>query len=329
MTNKIFKGYTDELNSSKINIHDMKELETKSYLAYISFGENNKPLIIQTPEMHIPYAFGGNYNGQLIHTLNFSFGDFNSNEKLGIFHNNMLNIDKKIKAHALENHVKWFPKTANKTIELVKDVIENNYQPIVKQSIDKNTKKVSDKYPPTFKVKIQYDEETKLYLNIDVCDSNDTNIKYDFNEIKDKLIRSKAKLIYRITGIWLIPATGMFGVTAKASLLKVSFPNDVKDMWRSDSDDDDNDSETIEYKLEQIAIMKDAEEEILNAKLSLITNEIVDSEEDETDDELNKKPVAVSVNDDEDDDDEDDDDEDVKPIVRNSKKVVVKKKSSK
>jgi len=343
MSNKIFKGYTDELDANKINIADMKELETKSKLAYVSYGETNTALIIQTPLLFVPYAFGGMFNGKLIHALSLSFGDYKTNDKLKKFYNNMSDIDNMIKSHAIKNYKSWFPKLEGKSEDYIKDAINTNYQPIIKFSIDKVTKKPSEKYPPVFKVKIQYDEELSKYVKIDLTDLNDPGLTYDFNDMKEKMHRSNMKVLFRITSIWLVPATGMFGVTAKASMLKVGFPNDVKDVWRSDSEDDNE----IKDKIEEMSIMKDVEEEILEAKMKDLKKTVKDSEDEDEDEEEddNKKDseedefsssVVVEEKSSE-EDEEDDEDEEIKPKSKSkksenddeikSKKKPIKKKS--
>jgi hypothetical protein len=343
MSNKIFKGYTDELDATKINIADMKELETKSKLAYVSYGEQNTPLIIQTPLLFVPYPFGGSFNGKLIHALSLSFGDYKTNDKLKKFYENMNNIDNFIKNHAIKNYKSWFPKLEGKSEDYIKDAINTNYQPIIKHTIDKETKKISEKYPPIFKVKIQYDEETSKYIKIDLSDLNDPGLSYDFNEMKEKMVKSNMKVLFRITSIWLVPATGMFGVTAKASMLKVGFPNDVKDVWRSDSEDEEEGQ--IKNKMEEISLMKEVEEEILEAKMKDLKNVIKDSEdeeeenkdEDEDEDDLSSSVVVEEKDsDNEDDDDDDDEEEEIKPKSKSkkdeevkSKKKPVKKKTSK
>ena len=321
----------------------MKELETKSKLAYVSYGETKSGLIIQTPLLFVPYAFGGMFNGKLIHALSLSFGDYKTNDKLKKFYNNMSDIDNIIKSHAIKNYKSWFPKLEGKSEDYIKDAINTNYQPIIKFSIDKETKKPSEKYPPVFKVKIQYDEELSKYVKIDLTDLNDPGLTYDFNDMKDKMHRSNMKVLFRITSIWLVPATGMFGVTAKASMLKVGFPNDVKDVWRSDSEDDNE----IKDKIEEMSIMKDVEEEILEAKMKDLKKTVKDSEDEEEDDEEEEEKKEEKDSDDDDfssgvvveekSSSDDDEDEEIKPKSKSkksenddeikSKKKPIKKKS--
>lgn len=324
MSSSTLRGFKDEINFDKINISGLRKLDSGGQMAYVSYGEQSNRFIIQTPLMNVPYPFGTGYNNERSDYLTLSFGDYENDNKLNKFCENMKNIEKTVNEHVINNVDNWFPNFSGKSDAVVEQLISEAFNPFVKHSKE-------NKYPPTIKVKIPY--ENNKY-NIKIEDMT-TNEEYDFNEIKDKLKGAYVKICFRVSAVYFI--NKHFGVSAKASKIKISFPSQDEDDFRSDSED-----ETSVAKKMSSAVIEDddIDDEIrkeVSKKDTLIKDTLVkdtppkdnypkdseDSEDDDSDDQKSKKKDS-----DEDDNSEhsDDSEEPVKPVI---KKVPVKSKTSK
>jgi hypothetical protein len=161
-----------------------------------------------------------------------------------------------------------------------------------------------------------------------------TDEEYDFNEIKHKLKGAFVRICFRITTIYNI--NKHFGITTKATKIKISFPVKEEDDFLSDSDDE------IAIKTKKVELNDEIDNEILK-EISDTKEPVKDSEEEEEEDE---KPVVVTKKtvkkkaepeesedseesdkkNDDDSDDDSEDDEPVKPVKKTGKKTVSKKK---
>ena len=320
MSSSTLKGFKDEINFDKINISGLRKLDSGGQMAYVSYGEQSNRFIIQTPLMNVPYPFGTGYNNERSDYLTLSFGDYENDNKLNKFCENMKNIEKTVNEHVINNVENWFPNFSGKSDAVVEQLISEAFNPFVKYSKE-------NKYPPTIKVKIPY--ENNKY-NIKIEDMT-TNEEYDFNEIKDKLKGAYVKICFRVSAVYFI--NKHFGVSAKASKIKISFPSQDEDDFRSDSED-----ETSVAKKMSSAVIEDddIDDEIrkeVSKKDTLVKNtppndnSPKDSEDDD-DDDYSDDQKSKKKDSDEDDNSEhsDDSEEPVKPVI---KKVPVKSKTSK
>ncbi|MDB4346974.1 hypothetical protein OAA30_00325 [bacterium] len=314
MSYTTLKGFKDEINFDKINISSLRKLDSGGQMSAVSYGEQNNKFIIQTPLMSIPYAFGTGYNGERSDYMTLSLGDYSSDDKLNKFYENMKNIEESVLQHVVKNVDTWFPNFSGKSEAVIEQLIGEAFNRFIKHSKD-------DKYPPTIKVKIPYDNGK---YDINIVDMN-TNEKYDFNEIKDKLRGAYVKICFRISSVYFI--NKHFGISAKASKIKISFPAKDEDDFRSDSEDESSvikkmSSAVIEDDEIDDEIRKEASKKTDKTDKTEKTNEPKDSEEEE------EEKTEEKEDSDDDDDNSDDSDEPVKkPAV--IKKTQVKSKVSK
>ena len=321
MSSSTLRGFKDEINFDKINISGLRKLDSGGQMAYVSYGEQSNRFIIQTPLMNVPYPFGTGYNNERSDYLTLSFGDYENDNKLNKFCENMKNIEKTVNEHVINNVENWFPNFSGKSDAVVEQLISEAFNPFVKYSKE-------NKYPPTIKVKIPYENDK---YNIKIEDMT-TNEEYDFNEIKDKLKGAYVKICFRVSAVYFI--NKHFGVSAKASKIKISFPSQDEDDFRSDSED-----ETSVAKKMSSAVIEDddIDDEIrkeVSKKDTLVKNtppndnSPKDSEDDDDDDDDSDDQKSKKKDSDEDDNSEhsDDSEEPVKPVI---KKVPVKSKTSK
>ena len=319
MSSSTLRGFKDEINFSKINISGLRKLDSGGQMAYVSYGEQNNRFIIQTPLMSVPYAFGTGYNNERSDYLTLSFGDYENDNKLNKFCENMKNIEKTVNEHVINNVETWFPNFSGKSDAVVEQLIGEAFNPFVKHSKE-------NKYPPTIKVKIPYENDK---YNIKIEDMT-TNEEYDFNEIKDKLKGAYVKICFRVSAVYFI--NKHFGVSAKASKIKISFPSQDEDDFRSDSEDETTvakkmSSAVIEDDDIDDEIRKEVSKKETPAKETIVKETPVKDSEDEDDDSDDQKSKKTKDSDDDDDSENSDDSEEpVKPVI---KKVPVKSKASK
>ena len=320
MSSSTLRGFKDEINFDKINISGLRKLDSGGQMAYVSYGEQSNRFIIQTPLMNVPYPFGTGYNNERSDYLTLSFGDYENDNKLNKFCENMKNIEKTVNEHVINNVENWFPNFSGKSDAVVEQLISEAFNPFVKYSKE-------NKYPPTIKVKIPYENDK---YNIKIEDMT-TNEEYDFNEIKDKLKGAYVKICFRVSAVYFI--NKHFGVSAKASKIKISFPSQDEDDFRSDSED-----ETSVAKKMSSAVIEDddIDDEIrkeVSKKDTLVKNtppndnSPKDSEDDDDDDDSDDQKSKKKDSDEDDNSEHSDDSEEpVKPVI---KKVPVKSKTSK
>ena len=319
MSSSTLRGFKDEINFDKINISGLRKLDSGGQMAYVSYGEQSNRFIIQTPLISVPYAFGTGYNNERSDYLTLSFGDYENDTKLNKFWENMKSIEKTINDHVICNVDTWFPNFSGKSEAVVEQLIGEAFNPFVKSSKE-------NKYPPTIKIKIPY--ENNKY-NIKIQDMN-TNEDYDFNEIKDKLKGAYVKICFRVSAVYFI--NKHFGVSAKASKIKISFPSQDEDDFRSDSEDET----TVAKKMSSAVIEDDDIDDEIRKEVSkketpanetIVKETPVKDSEDEDDDSDDQKSKKTKDSDEDDDSENSDDSEEpVKPVI---KKVPVKSKTSK
>jgi len=318
MSSSTLRGFKDEINFSKINISGLRKLDSGGQMAYVSYGEQNNRFIIQTPLMSVPYAFGTGYNNERSDYLTLSFGDYENDNKLNKFCENMKNIEKTVNEHVINNVETWFPNFSGKSDAVVEQLIGEAFNPFVKHSKE-------NKYPPTIKVKIPYENDK---YNIKIEDMT-TNEEYDFNEIKDKLKGAYVKICFRVSAVYFI--NKHFGVSAKASKIKISFPSQDEDDFRSDSEDETTvakkmSSAVIEDDDIDDEIRKEVSKKETPAKETIVKETPVKDSEDEDEDSDDQKSKKTKDSDEDDSENSDDSEEPVKPVI---KKVPVKSKTSK
>ena len=318
MSSSTLRGFKDEINFSKINISGLRKLDSGGQMAYVSYGEQSNRFIIQTPLMNVPYPFGTGYNNERSDYLTLSFGDYENDNKLNKFCENMKNIEKTVNEHVINNVENWFPNFSGKSDAVVEQLISEAFNPFVKYSKE-------NKYPPTIKVKIPYENDK---YNIKIEDMT-TNEEYDFNEIKDKLKGAYVKICFRVSAVYFI--NKHFGVSAKASKIKISFPSQDEDDFRSDSEDETS----VAKKMSSAVIEDDDIDDEIRKEVSKKDTIVKDTppkdnspkdSEDEDEDSDDQKSKKTKDSDDDDSENSDDSEEPVKPVI---KKVPVKSKTSK
>jgi hypothetical protein len=202
-----------EFDPEKIDFRPPRVLDHGGKIIGISY--NGKPLHLQLPEMVCPY--GTNVytdpagSAPPKYSLDFSFRGEEENERLAKFHSQMERLEEVLVERAVENSVAWFKKKQSK------EVIQAFFTPLLKRSIDKETREPDGKYPDTFKVKLNVRNDE---FECKVFDADNALL----DEPLDTLIvkGTKATALIQPSFIWF--AGGKFGLTTKAVQMRVKVP---------------------------------------------------------------------------------------------------------
>lgn len=277
-----------ELNVSAVTYSTPRTLDNGGRAIYMSF--NKAPIVIQTPEMIAPYGVS-NWNddgkGPDKYSLDLSFTGKDTRENLNTFFEKMDALDKKLVQDAFANSMTWLKKTC-KTI----DVVEALYTPMVKYSKDKTTGEITDKYPPTFKLKIPYSSGT---FNCEAYD--DKRNALNMRQLIDNGTFKGARVIAIIQclGIWI--AGGKFGCSWKVLQMRVALPKkiqgyafkDIPDDKANDSDIDDDDEDDDAKAGE---ILQNATEDLSNLNVD-DSDELIETSDDDLETPVRKEKEPV------------------------------------
>jgi hypothetical protein len=209
----------------------------------------------------------------------------------------MLEIEKRIVDEAFDKRELWLQDDYEGSQHLVKKL----FVPILKFDVDKKTKKVIGKYPPTMKVKLPYDAKNDTFA-FECHDMEGEPL--DFKSIVDIIKGAKTRLIIELSGIWF--AGGKYGCTWKVinGMFQTVSKREVP-QFLPDSDDDLDDENVDEQAHEQddADLAEDAEEALKLVKpMAKVAVTDPDAEEDE--EEPVAQPAAEEEEEEEDEDSE-------------------------
>ena len=279
-------------NTSSIQFSDVKTNNYGGKMIYLN--KDGGPLLIQTCDMFIPYGLSENEitdqkSGEVIghkYHINLSFkgmqdGEVHSDpkvqrkrEKLREFHKMMEDIDKTVIETAQKNSLSWL-KMKKASVETV----EALYTPIVIKSKDKETQEPDGKYPDTIKGKIPFWDGV---FKTDIYDTNKELI-----DLKSSLVKgAEAKALLKCTGIWF--AGGRFGVGWKIEQMRVKVPETLQGYSFVESDDEDEESCSLESAPKSNIIQDSDSDDEINLKTestaSNLNKGVMESESDSDED---------------------------------------------
>lgn len=230
-----------DFDVSKFAYGNIRSQDTGGKMINVSYDRN--PLILQTPEMSLPFGLShwsggdGRNAGPEKYSLDLSFRGIEASEKLQQFLSVLKQLDRRLVNDALENSPIWFKKKYTSA-----EVVEALFTPLVRVAKDRQTGEPTDRYPPTFKVSLPFRENA---FQCEVFDTKRNRISLLEQETKG----AKVTAIIQCVGVWI--AGGKFGCTWKALQLRVCPPAAIKgyafreveddSMIESDVDDDDDD----------------------------------------------------------------------------------------
>jgi hypothetical protein len=242
--------FANEIDISKLEYGEVKKFgDHGGKIVYVNYNAENKlsPFIIETPWLYVPYGlshYPGDDGKQDSYLFDLSFridaedADTEQGNAVQKLHDKLAALDEKNIDMCMENSKAWVNKQ-----KASRDVCEALYTPIIKYSIDKETKERSTKYPPTFKIKLPY------MGNQFKCEMYDT--KRTLMSIKDTEMKGgKMRAMFKCTGVWL--ANNKYGMSWRMIQMEVE-PRVLNSGFRMRSmgrpaqvlDDEEEDDELV------------------------------------------------------------------------------------
>src|SRR5210317_1477995 len=195
-------------------------------------------LVMQLPVLHIPYGVSDaanmmekNPTKPPRYVLDVSFRGKENNKAINKFYEKILEIETKIKKEAYENRISWLGDNYDDMEPLVNKLFSSN----VRYDKDKETGKLLNRYPPTFRLKLPYSNETSRFI----FDSYDMDGKeLNFTELIEKstLKGTKCQLLVQLSSLWF--AGGKYGCTWRVVCGHFQKNKTIKFMRIEDSDDE-------------------------------------------------------------------------------------------
>ena len=230
-----------QLSDPKVNNYGGKTV-------YINYKEDKNPLILQIPKMKMPYDMSEfrpensppDFDSKFSISLSFN----NDNEKVKTLFDKISELDDKMISMGVKNSQKWF-KAKHK-----KEVIKAFYSPIIKYYRDE-TGEISDKYPPTIKLKIP--RKNKEFS----CEVyNDERERVDLESVIKK--GSQVQALIKCTSVWF--SGSKYGMTWTILQMKVTPSKTLKGYsFLPDTDDEDNEDEDVVDNVEVSDSSSDSE----------------------------------------------------------------------
>jgi hypothetical protein len=225
---------------AKIRYGPMKK-SAISRSVYVNYGGDK--LVLQFPQMHVPYGVS---DSSLLnkdassklpnYTMNVSFKGVDENPAVKNLFNKLQEIEEKIKGDVFENRVAWLNDRYDDDARLVSRLFSSNIQ----LDKDKETKKVLNRYPPTFRAKVpsvsEVDDEGVVQTTFKFDTTDMENNEIQFGNIINNLKGAKAQLIVQLMGLWF--AGGKYGCTWKVISGRFQVARSVKYTYVEDSDEE-------------------------------------------------------------------------------------------
>ena len=223
--------------TSNVSFTEPKKNKYGGKSVYVQY--NDKPLVLQTPELTLPYGLNvyevkdssGNPTGKNEYSLNLSFKGYDTRKDVKLFLAKMTELGEEIVDYAVANSQKWFRK------KHTKEVVEALNNSIVQYSKDKETGEVTHKWPPTMKVKLYTDDQESF-----LCETY--NKKHEPVSFRENVVKgTTVKGLMSCSGVWF--AGGKFGVTWVMRQMVVNPPSRLSGYsFLPDSDDEDETDNT-------------------------------------------------------------------------------------
>ena len=274
--NQTIKG--KNLNTELVTISD-KPSVMDSGAKYVYVGYNNKNLVVQTPEMEMPFGFNCYDKGEYPkYSVELSFSGMEGSKSMQAFHDNLKKMDDKLIKEGMTNSLTWFKKK-----KMSKDVVSSLFNPTIKVPMDKDGEPLP--YPPRLKLKIPYKDGkclTQLY------DKEGNLLEEDPAKI---LVRGgKVKAIIQCVGLWISSSNYM--CQWKAVRMEVEVPEHTEDggfLPDTDDEDDEVSPSTSQKKNEEVEDSEDDDDDEDDEDEDEDDDD--DDEEEESEDEPEPEPV--------------------------------------
>lgn len=224
------------IDVSKLSFSPAKKTSQGGKSVLVNYS--GERLVIQLPVLHNPYGVTDAANmmdktstNPPRYVLDVSFRDKENNKAINNFYEKILEIEAKIKKETYENRIAWLGDNYDDMEPLVNKLFYSN----VRYDKDKDTGKILNRYPPTFRAKLPYANDTNKFI-FDSYDMDGNEL--DFAELIEKstLKGTKCQLLVQLSSLWF--AGGKYGCTWRVVSGHFQKNKTIKFMRIEDSDDE-------------------------------------------------------------------------------------------
>ena len=222
------------MNTSAITFAVPRTLDNGAKLVYVNYNQGR--FSVQTPWMSMPWKMGAYLDGEYPkYSLDLSFKGMDENPDLKGFHDKLKEVEQKIIDGGLENSVAWFKKNIKS-----REGVAEKFNPIIKESRDKETGEPDGKWPPSMKVKVPRRDGVWEFK---VSNKDGTQYKINDTENPDNcedlfVKNTRVRGIIQCVGLWV--ASGNYMCQWKLTKAEVEVPETFSnDDFLEDSDNED------------------------------------------------------------------------------------------
>ena len=227
------------IKASSISFSVPKSLDNGAKLVYVNY--NGGRFSVQTPWMSMPWKLGSFTEGEYPkYSIDLSFKGMEEGSDLQMFHDKMKEVEQKIIDGGCENSVSWFKKNIKS-----RDGVVEKFNPVIKESRDKESGEPDGKWPPSMKVKVPRRDGVWEFK---VSNKDGTEYKINDSENPDNcedifVKNTKVRGIIQCVGLWI--ASGNYMCQWKLTKAEVEVPETFSnDNFLDDSDNE----ETLEHE---------------------------------------------------------------------------------
>ena len=233
----LVKGKNIDTNAITFSVP--KTLDNGAKLVYVNYNQGR--FSVQTPWMTMPWKMGAYTEGDYPkYSIDLSFKGMEEDSDLQMFHDKMKEVEQKIIDGGCENSVAWFKKNIKS-----RDGVVEKFNPVIKESRDKETGEPDGKWPPSMKVKAPRRDGVWEFK---VSNKDGTQYKINDTENPDNcedlfVKNTKVRAIIQCVGLWV--ASGNYMCQWKLTKAEVEVPETFSN---DDFLDDSDNEETVEHE---------------------------------------------------------------------------------
>jgi len=227
------------IDTSAITFSVPRTLDNGAKLVYVNYNQGR--FSVQTPWMTMPWKMGAFTDGEYPkYSIDLSFKGMEEGNDLQAFHDKMKAVEDKLIDGGCEHSVAWFKKNIKS-----RDGVVEKFNPVIKESRDKETGEPDGKWPPSMKVKVPRRDGVWEFK---VANKDGTQYKINDTENPDNcedifVKNTKVRAIIQCVGLWV--ASGNYMCQWKLTKAEV----DVPETFSNDDFLDDSDNEaTVEHE---------------------------------------------------------------------------------
>ena len=242
------------IDTSAISFAVPRTLDNGAKLVYVNYNQGR--FSVQTPWMSMPWKMGAFTDGEYPkYSIDLSFKGMEEGNDLQLFHDKMKEVEQKIIDGGCENSVAWFKKNIKS-----RDGVVEKFNPVIKESRDKETGEPDGKWPPSMKVKVPRRDGVWEFK---VSNKDGTQYKINDSENPDNcedifVKNTRVRGIIQCVGLWV--ASGNYMCQWKLTKAEVEVPETFSnDDFLDDSDNED----TVEHEFVEDSDKEEEEEAVV------------------------------------------------------------------